>query len=171
MSSNPEDISKNIDSAVATYGRAKTYLNTFIGTIIFICFIILGIYLVYSSYSNRKNIKSTNATIVSIAPYEKNLFIASITYNIDNKEYKTNITLKSFRNVGSNIIIYYDINNPNNVSESSNLTTAMIGSGMISFALLLCIFMFYYAFLVQKSDVAAIDAALPKYIRYNPKSY
>ena len=164
---------KKIESGIVAYGRTKTYIGTAIGSIVFLCFIVIGGYMINISIKNKNKIKSTQAKIVDIKT-ETNYtsgnrktvnYRATISYMVDNKEYTSVITLNNYQTIDSFVTVYYDINEPNSVSTTSNTTTGLIGGVMVSCALLLCILMFANTYFVSKSDIAASDAALSSFRR------
>lgn len=170
--SSTQNTVNTINSGIAAYGRTKTYLNTAIASVISICFIIVGVYLLRSSLKNKDKIKSTQARIESIVDEDiipsrrrSRSYIANISYKVNDKEYKKNITLNSYESIGSFITVYYDINDPNNVTATSNTTTGLVGGGMILCALLLCGFMFFNSYMVSKSDIAASESVLSEWRR------
>jgi len=157
--SEPSSLNNTIDSAVVSYGRAKTYMSTVFGSCILTIFLIAGIYVLNKAIKNKDNYKSTEAKILSIRPAGRNNYIADVTYNISDKSYETNVNLTYYRSVGSYVTIYYDKYNPNTAESSSPTYEILVGTGLIVCVLLSCVLMFYNAYMVKKSAFAAQDAA------------
>jgi hypothetical protein len=157
---------EKINSGIVAYGRTKTYIGTALGSVVFLSFIVVGIYMINTSIKNKNKIKSIQAKIVDIKS-ETNYnsrnrsvsYRTNISYKVDDKDYTSTITLNNYQPIDSFVTVYYDINDPNNVSTTSNTTTGLIGGGMVSCALLLCILMFVNTYFVSKSDIAALDVA------------
>lgn len=157
--SEPSSLNNTIDSAIVSYGRAKTYTSTIFGSSIFTIFLIVGIFILNRAIKNKDNYKSIEAKILSIRPAGKNNYIANVTYNISDKSYETNVNLTYYRSVGSYVTIYYDKYNPNTTESSSPTYEILVGTGLIVCVLLSCALMFYNAYMVKNSDLAAQDAA------------
>ncbi len=147
-----------IDSSIVTYGRTKTYIQTFFGSFILLIFFIAGLFILKKSYDDRNNIKSTTAKILSINPIDRT-YTANISYSINNKEYTNNVNIATYIAPNSIITIYYNINNPNIISTTSNATMMIVGSIFVAIAVLCGILMFYNTYFVSKSDMAARNAA------------
>lgn len=156
--SDTSNLDNTVDSAVVSYGRAKTYMGTIVGSSVLTIFLIIGVFILNSAIKNKANYKSTEAKILNIFPSGK-YYIANVTYNISNKSYQTTVKLSYYRSVGSYITIYYDKYNPNKAENSSPTYNIFAGTGLIVCILLSCALMFYNAYMVKNSDFAAKDAA------------
>lgn len=152
-------MNNTIDTALASYGRAKTYMSTIIGSSILTIFLIVGFFVLIRAIKNKNNYNSTEAKILSINYNLNNNYTAIVTYNISDKSYETTINLNYYRSIGSYVTIYYDKNNPNIAESSSPKYEIFIGSGIIICVLLSCLLMFYNFYMVKNSNFAAQDAA------------
>jgi hypothetical protein len=157
--SETSNLNNTVDSAIVSYGRAKTYMGTIVGSSVLTIFLIIGIFILSNSIKNKSNYKSTEAKILNIAPSGRNNYIARVTYNISNKSYENTVNLNYYRSVGSYITIYYDKYNPNTAQNSSPTYKIFVGTGLIVCILLSCALMFYNAYMVKNSNFAAQDAA------------
>lgn len=156
---NVSNINNTVDSTLASYGRAKTYMSTIFGSSILTIFLIVGIFLVNKAIKNKNNYKSTEAKVVSIRPSIKNNYIATVSYTVSDKKYEGNVNLTYYRGIGSYVTVYYDIYNPNSIQNNSPTYQIFVGAGLIICVLLSCALMFYNAYMVKNSDFAAQDAA------------
>jgi hypothetical protein len=152
-------VNNTVDSALASYGRAKTYMSTIFGSSILTIFLIVGIFILNRAIKNKNNYKSTEAKVLSIRPSGKNNYIATVSYTVSDKTYEGNVNLSYYRGIGSYVTVYYDIYNPNSVETYSPTYEILVGSGLIVCVLLSCALMFYNAYMVKNSDFAAQDAA------------
>lgn len=161
--SDQTNLNNTIDSSIVSYSRAKTYMNTIFGSSFLTLLLIVGVFILIRSIKNKDNNKSTEAKILSIKSNGKNIYSANITYTILDKSYENVIELNFYRNIGSFITIYYNIDNPNIIVTTSPIYEIFIGMILIVCVLLSCILMFFNAYMVRNSDIAAQDAVYRSY--------
>jgi len=148
-----------LTNTTVAYGRAKTYINSTIGLCITLCMIIVGIYIIKTSLTSSKSQMKVNALVSSISPIGKSYNI-SFKYTVDNQTYTNSLTSSSYRPVNTYVSLYYDIHNPNNISETSSSTMMLLGSGLITLALCICACIGTQLYMVSKYDNAAIESAI-----------
>jgi hypothetical protein len=143
----------------AEYGRTKTYMTSIIGSCIVLSMLLIGGYITYSAFSTKNNKKKIFGEIIQIRPARRNVYSAIIRYFIDDKEYNSAMDISNYMSIGSRIELYYDINNPYNISNSGPSSVIISGSALISCAVLICCFLIYNVYTVSKYDQAAIQSA------------
>ena len=148
-----------VDSALASYGRTKTYMSTIYGSSFLTLFLFVGLFILYKAIKNKNNYESIEAKILSIRPTGENSYSANVTYTILDKSYESDVKLNYYRNIGSYVTIYYDRNNPYTTESNSPSYNMFIGLGLVVGVLSSCAFMSYNTYMVKNSDIAAQDAA------------
>lgn len=159
-----------VSDSLASYGRAKTYMGTLFGSSLLTIFLIVGIFIVNKARQNKNNYKSIQAKVISIRPDGNRKYYAIVSYMVLDKIYENGVSFRYYKSIGSTVTIYYDINNPNMIEETSPQFNMMIGAGLIICILLSCGFMFYNAYIVKKSDIAAQSAAFTSSSYYGNNS-
>ena len=108
-------------------------LFTFIGLIT----LGLGVWLYINTQSFKENAKQTEARIIDIQSEYRNEDIdynVYVTFNVDGKIYYGELNYyTSSMNIGDQVKIYYDPDNPNNF-RSNNFEIGIIIAGIIGFA-------------------------------------
>lgn len=154
MSSQQKDI-----NLTAEYGRTKTYMSSIVGSCIVLSMLVGGGFITYSAFSTKNNKKKILGEIRGIRPIAKNSYSVNVRYFIDNKEYNNTLNINNYKAIGTSIEIYYDINNPYDISGSSPTSVIMIGSGIIICAICICCLLLYRLYTVSKYDQAAVESA------------
>lgn len=154
----------------ATYGRTKTYFASIIGSCFVLSFAFGGGFLIFSANKSKNKMKKITANVDSISRYGNKQYKIFLSFNIDNVRYSNTIISNRFLTTGTSLTIYYDINNPNNISEHSTTKTIIIGSVLIFIAIIICLSIIYSVYTVKNYDQAAINAAIPQY-PYNTGFY
>jgi type II secretory pathway component PulF len=142
-------------SILKSIGKIGIYYYSISFLFIAVLFIIIGVFIIYYTKKN-KMIKTEGVIDSSIYLSERN-YDVKITYNIDNVSYTNIINSSNSKIPGNKITIYYNINNPNEISEHSSTTLIKISSFMILFGIILFIFIigsiFYFKKNNKKSEV------------------
>lgn len=149
---------KNINLA-AEYGRTKTYMSSIVGSCIVLSMLVIGGFVTYSAFNTRNNKKKILGEVRGIRPIGKNSYSVDVRYFIDNKEYNNTLNVNNYMVIGTSIEIYYDINNPYNISNSSPTNVIMFGSVVIICAILICCLLIYRIYTVSKYEHAAVESA------------
>lgn len=149
---------------LAEYGRTRTYMSSIVGCSVVVCCLTVGSIILYSTFKTKKNKVKILGEVVSCTLIgTSNSFNVQVRYFVNDKEYTGYVTSSSYKMPGSSIEVYYDANNPAYISDYSPISLMLGGTAIIICALLICSFIMYNLFTVQKYNQAAINSALPNY--------
>jgi hypothetical protein len=172
QSSTFDNIGKGAYTGMVLYGKFQTIGTIIIGILGIMC-LIYGIKLFFTNESNWKSetviiTKITSNNNIScdkdklISTNSKNNTTTSLIYNcgiyfqFNNKEVFKQISNSSINyNVGENIIIYYDINNPNKDPEINKIFMSKYWWIFTLVGLILTIFGFLITYIILYNDDAA----------------
>lgn len=162
--STSESVPNVLYESAAQYGRFRSKISVFFGTIVALISFLVGVYFIFIK-ANVKQLQTTatidngTCSIVSIKSkipsYNCTL---SLNYTVDNKVYNNTLTTTSLTpyQKGQTINIMYDESNPN-IINSKNLSSTAIGVSLSCFSLfILSIVWGYYLLLSKNKSLAAI---------------
>lgn len=142
-------------TGAADFGRIRATIGVIIGTFISIIAIIGGIYLISKQTKFNKNVMGTISNSPSCIPYIENkntmynCYNLNVYYKVNNTEYK--IDNQSINNIdheykeNDEIIVYYNENDPNSTSLTSD-NTHIIGwiSIVVGLFILISYWLWFY---------------------------
>ena len=141
MSSPTSNLGDQIYSGTAELGQFRTTVGLFIGSIIGIIFIIVGIYMLTKQNTHTEKVQAKVESLVNPCTSNNNQKMINcnltISYTYKNILYKPLTVLRTidgFHNIGDLISIYIDPNNPSDFSQESKQSDTVIGWIIIGFA-------------------------------------
>jgi len=148
--------------ALASYGRLKTYMSSFILCCVVLSLCVIGGFIINLSVSPNPNMNNTTGIIT------QNINGIKVKYSVKNENYENPISLSYTPAIGQKIDITYDITNPNSISEYKSKTKGIgYGAGIMCCGLFICIFISLNLYSVHKYKTAAINTAMtPTYNTY-----
>jgi len=157
-SSSNTSVSNEVYSGLGTFGIIVSDIRLVIGSILAIVFIIIGIVLIFSKKIVRKTVDAI-VTSVNCVNSNNNECNIGVTYTIDGVKYNSSLNSNN-QNINSTITVYYDVNNPNDISTSDESSKLMGGLFIAGGIFLFVIVYLVYYFAHKSKTFAAVSGGL-----------
>lgn len=174
LTSSNNIIGETVVNSLSVVGKTKSIVSMIVATIISLILVIIGIILIVLSYKNKDKLKVTSATIISKTDcrtvIEKNgtkyYCIYGVEYFVNNEKYTSKISSDKSYLVGNIINIYYYKDNVNEITESdNNATMALIGSILMTVAVVILIIAGVTTYFTMKSKSYAAYEGLTAFTK------
>lgn len=154
--------SSDIYSDAASFGRISVIIKLVLTIIVAVAFIVLGVYLYRRKNVHTESVDAdiTDANCVTESDGQTTTYNCKLTldYTVKGKNYSginTSVDSSTLYNKGNTITIYYDPNNPTDISMFSKGNQQTLGEVIIVIAILSILFGLLSWWLTSKSKFYA----------------
>lgn len=152
------NIDEDIEDGIVAYGRIKAIGGSIAGCIFVIVLCAIGLFMLKSS---QKSYTYAQGRITSVNCNLSDKCNIVFEYYVGDKKYEKNtyVNRNNFPDVGKNIDVYYNSDNPTEYQLQSSTSQKLWGGGMMVIGCLICISLCVNLYMVMTYDQAAVESA------------